>query len=64
MVLPMRRLVVLTMLLGLFPSYAQATNSCGWDTKSGWVSRENKKTGADDWAQSIPVKMSADFSRR
>jgi len=64
MVLPMRRLVVLTMLLGLFPSYAQATNSCGWDTKSGWVSRENKKVGADEWSQSIPVKMSADFSRR
>ena len=60
----MRRLIVLTMLLALLPSDAQATNSCGWDTKSGWVSRENKKSGANDWAQSIPVKMSADFSRR
>jgi hypothetical protein len=30
----------------------------------GWVARENKKVGAKDWAQSIPVKMSADFSRR
>ncbi len=64
MVSPMRRLIVLTMLLALLPSDAQATNSCGWDTKSGWVSRENKKSGANDWAQSIPVKMSADFSRR
>jgi len=64
MVSPMRRLVVLTMLLGLFPSYAQATNSCNWDSMPGWVARENKKVGARDWAQSIPVKMSADFSRR
>ena len=64
MVLSMRRLVVLTMLLGLLPSYAEAANSCDWDTKSGWVARENEKTGAKDWAQSIPVKMSADFSRR
>jgi hypothetical protein len=52
------------MLLGLVTTPAQAVSSCGWDSKSGWVARENKKVGAKDWAQSIPVKMSADFSRR
>ncbi len=64
MVLSMRRLVVLTMLLGLFPSYAQASTPCDWDSRAGWVARENQKVGANDWAQSIAVKMSADFSRR
>ena len=64
MVSPMRRLVVLTMLLGLFPSYAQATTICNWDSMPGWVARENMKVGSKSWAQSIPVKMSADFSRR
>lgn len=60
----MRRLVVLTMLLGLFPSYAQATTTCNWDSMAGWVARENMKVGSKSWAQSIPVRMSADFSRR
>jgi len=64
MVSPMRRLVVLTMLLGLFPSYAQATTTCNWDSMAGWVARENMKVGSKSWAQSIPVRMSADFSRR
>ena len=64
MVWPMKRLLVLTMLLGLFPSYAQATESCNWDSMPGWVARENKKVGAKDWSKSLPVKMSADFSRR
>ena len=64
MVSPMKRLLVLTMLLGLFPSHAQATESCNWDSMPGWVARENKKVGAKDWSKSLPVKMSADFSRR
>ena len=64
MVSPVRRLLVLTMLLGLFPSYAQATTTCNWDSMAGWVARENMKVGSKSWAQSIPVKMSADFSRR
>jgi hypothetical protein len=52
------------MLLGLIPSYAQATTTCNWDSMAGWVARENMKVGSKSWAQSIPVKMSADFSRR
>ena len=64
MVSPVRRLLVLTMLLGLIPSYAQATTTCNWDSMAGWVARENMKVGSKSWAQSIPVKMSADFSRR
>jgi hypothetical protein len=52
------------MLLGLIPSYATATTTCNWDSMAGWVARENMKVGSKSWAQSIPVKMSADFSRR
>jgi len=64
MVSPMRRLIVLTMLFALLPTPAEAGTTCDWDSRPGWVARENQKTGAKDWAQSIPVKMSADFSRR
>jgi len=52
------------MFLALLPTPAEAGTTCDWDSRPGWVARENQKTGASDWAQSIPVKMSADFSRR
>ena len=64
MVTSMRRLLALILLMGLMPAPAVANPECGWDTQSGWVARENKKAGASNWAQSIPVKMSADYSRR
>lgn len=60
----MKRLLVLTMLLGLITTPAQAMNTCEWDSAHGWVGRENSQIGDKGWAQSIPVKMSADFSRR
>ena len=62
----MKRALVVVMALAatlLVGTPAQAA-SCGWDDKSGWVTRENAKPGAKNWDQSAPVRMSADFSRR
>jgi hypothetical protein len=50
-------------LLALCPIPAQAS-SCNWDTNAGWVQRENQKSGSSNWAANIPLRFSADFSRR
>jgi hypothetical protein len=50
-------------LLALCPIPAQAS-SCNWDTNPGWVQRENQKSGSSNWAANIPLRFSADFSRR
>jgi len=42
---------------------ATAVN-CGWDQSSGWVQRENTKAGTKEWAEAIPLRFSADFTRR
>ena len=59
----MRRAVILGLLLALCPSSAQAS-TCSWDTQPGWVQRENQKSGSSSWASNIPLRFSADFSRR
>ena len=59
----MRRGLILGLLLALCPIPAQAS-SCNWDTNAGWVQRENQKSGSSNWAASIPLRFSADFSRR
>lgn len=59
----MRRAVVLALLLTLCPVPAHS-QSCSWDTKPGWVQRENKKSGSSAWASNVPMRFSADFSRR
>jgi len=35
--------------------------SCGWDSNSGWVKRENAKNGNAQWAQGIPVEFSGEY---
>ena len=55
--------MALGLLLALCPAPAHA-QSCSWDTKPGWVQRENQKSGSSAWASSIPLRFSADFSRR
>jgi len=59
----MRRAVILGLLLALCPAPAHA-NSCSWDTQPGWIQRENQKNGSSSWASNIPMRFSADFSRR
>ena len=59
----MRRGLILGLLLALCPTPAQAS-SCNWDTKPGWVQRENQKNGNSTWSSNVPFRFSADFSRR
>ncbi len=54
-------LSLITSLLGAPQAMAQP---CGWDESSGWVGRENAKPGAGNWADGVPMRFSADFSRR
>lgn len=37
---------------------------CDWDQNPGWVARENKQLGSRNWNDDIPLRLSADFSRR
>lgn len=37
------------------------TSTCGWDTSSGWVARENAKVGNANWAKDIPPEYSGDY---
>ena len=59
----MKFLLVLALLLGLSPAPAHA-GSCTWDQKPGWVQRENLKKGDATWDADVPLRFSADFSRR
>ena len=47
-----------------FPNYAFANSACNWDSSSGWVARENAKAGTAMWNRGVPLRLSADFSRR
>jgi hypothetical protein len=58
-----KRVVLIALLLALCPAPAQAS-SCNWDTQPGWVKRENLKKGDAKWDANIPLRFSADFSRR
>lgn len=51
------------MVMVLCPAPAQAS-SCDWDTQAGWVKRENLKQGDATWDANVPLRFSADFSRR
>jgi hypothetical protein len=59
----MKLLLVLALLLGLSPVPAQAS-TCSWDQTPGWVQRENLKKGDAKWDAGVPLRFSADFSRR
>jgi hypothetical protein len=52
------------MLLTVFAPWQAQASSCNWDTSAGWVQRENQKKGSSNWAANIPLRFSADFSRR
>ena len=59
-----RRFLVVAMLLTVFAPWQAQASSCNWDTSAGWVQRENQKKGSSNWAANIPLRFSADFSRR
>ncbi len=61
---PMRKFLAVVMILAhLWPITATASD-CSWDQAPGWVARENQKLGNKEWSAGIPLRYSADFSRR
>jgi hypothetical protein len=60
----MRKFLAVVMILAhLWPITATASD-CSWDQAPGWVARENQKLGNKEWSAGIPLRYSADFSRR
>ena len=59
----MIRALLIVLLLSLCPNPAQAAQ-CNWDQASGWVARENLKKGDPFWDDGVPLRYSADYSRR
>ncbi len=59
----MRRILLIALLLGLIQVPASA-QQCTWDQAPGWLARENLKKGDPQWAQGVPLRFSADYSRR
>ena len=57
--------VILLVLPLVLTSHAYALNavlaSCGWDTNTGWVARENAQVGNSNWATGIPPEYSGDY---
>ena len=64
MVVKRALLLITTLVACLLPMAPAAAGTCGWDTSTGWVARENTKAGAKQWDLGAPVRRSADFSRR
>ncbi len=60
----MRKFLVAILLAAhLWPITATAS-TCGWDQSPGWITRENQKAGDRQWSDGVPMRFSADFSRR
>ena len=58
----MRSVLIWALVLGLTSAPAAPADSCA--LASGWVKAENSKTGSPAWDADIPLRFSADFSRR
>jgi hypothetical protein len=62
--MPMRRFLVLAMVTALLSPVSATAADCPWDQSAGWVARENLKKGDKTWNKGVPLRFSADFSRR
>jgi len=62
--MPMRKFLVLAMVAALLSPISANAIDCQWDESAGWVARENLKAGDKKWSQGVPLRFSADFSRR
>jgi len=60
----MRRFLVAVMVAALLVPLPATATDCGWDQSAGWVARENLKKGDKNWSKGVPLRFSADFSRR
>ncbi len=59
----MLRILLVALIVSLCPSSAVASE-CSWDLTPGWVQRENLKKGDVKWDAGVPLRFSADFTRR
>jgi len=62
--MPMRKFLVLVMVAALLSPVSANAADCGWDQSAGWIERENLKKGDKTWSKGVPLRFSADFSRR
>ncbi len=58
----MRITVVISLVVALLVPTSASADTCNW--QSGWVKSENAKSGTSDWDTDVPLRFSADFSRR
>ena len=58
----MRLSLVCALVLGLMAPVSAPAAQCSW--QSGWVKAENAKAGNKGWDLDVPMRFSADFSRR
>ena len=59
----MLRILLVALIMSLCPASAVASE-CSWDLTPGWVQRENLKKGDVKWDAGVPLRFSADFTRR
>ena len=52
------------MVAALLSPVSATAADCRWDQSAGWVARENLKKGDKTWSKGVPLRFSADFSRR
>jgi hypothetical protein len=55
---------VLVMVAALLSPVSANATDCRWDQSAGWIARENLKKGDKSWSKGVPLRFSADFSRR
>ena len=60
----MRKFLVLVMVAALLSPVSANATDCRWDQSAGWIARENLKKGDKSWSKGVPLRFSADFSRR
>ena len=60
----MPRFLVVVLLAALLAPLPATATDCRWDQSAGWVARENLKKGDKSWSKGVPLRFSADFSRR
>jgi len=60
----MRKFLVIALVASLLWPITASADTCSWDQSAGWVARENQKLGEKSWNAGVPLRFSADFSRR
>ena len=58
----MKLSLVLALVLGMMTPIPAPAAQCSW--QAGWVKAENAKAGNKGWDSDVPLRFSADFSRR